>query len=58
MKLLNRKVTYFALVIGLFAFIIFIIIMIKTRSNYQTCTYQDEFRKMTVNIPKEGGCLI
>lgn len=49
---MHRKSIYYVLIIGLFTLLIIAVIMLK-RVSIQTCTYQDEHRKITVEIPKE-----
>jgi hypothetical protein len=49
---MHRKLSSYILIIGLFTLIIITVIMLK-RVSIQTCTYQDELRKIAVDIPKK-----
>lgn len=49
---MHRKLILMVLFAGIFTLIIVIGIILK-KGNIQTCTYQDDKRKMTVQIPKE-----
>ena len=49
---MHRKSTFYLLIIGIITLIIITVIMLK-RISIQTCAYQDDYRKITVDIPKE-----
>lgn len=57
MILMSHKLTPYILLAGLFTLMLFFIFTART-PNLQTCTYEDEERKITTKIPQNWTCKI